>query len=324
MTSIEAYQKRIEAAVNDLEFRNDPVELFEPVSYILSLGGKRIRPVLTLLACEMFSGEHEAAIDQAVALEIFHNFTLLHDDIMDSAPLRRNNPTVHSKWNDNTAILSGDAMLVLAYQYACRCSGEKLPRVLEVFNETALGVCRGQQYDMNFETRDDVQLEEYVTMISLKTAVLLGACLQIGAIIGGAGNEDAQRLYDFGMNLGIAFQLQDDLLDVYGDPGKFGKQVGGDILANKKTWLLLKAFQLSNEEQRAELNRWLAESNGNATAKVQAVTEFYNQLQLRELAQEEINHYHKISMDQLELVNGNEAMKEQLKGLAEMLLVREA
>ncbi|MBP7245354.1 MAG: polyprenyl synthetase family protein, partial [Bacteroidia bacterium] len=239
--SVEQLQKEVEFQLSQLDFPQQPESLYDPLRYMLSLGGKRIRPVLVLLANDLFSGKRENAMPAALAVEVFHNFTLLHDDIMDRAPLRRGKPTVHQKWNSNIAILSGDAMFVKSCQLITQTPISAMPAVMNLFLKTALEVCEGQQYDMDFESRNDIEIEEYLEMIKLKTAVLVGACLGIGAQIAGAKEEEVKHIYDFGVNLGIAFQLQDDILDVYGNEQKFGKQVGGDIIANKKTFLLLSA-----------------------------------------------------------------------------------
>ncbi|MDO8994563.1 MAG: polyprenyl synthetase family protein, partial [Daejeonella sp.] len=257
MHSIEQLQNIINKAIAETKYTAKPAELYKPISYLMQLGGKRMRPVLVLVSTELFRGNVSKALDAAIGIELFHNFTLMHDDIMDKAPLRRGNPTVHVKWNESAAILSGDVMFVEAYKLMIRVDDSILRKVLDIFSDTASGVCQGQQADMNFEKRDQVSLKEYIEMIRLKTAVLLAGSMQIGALIGGAEKEQADLLYEFGENLGLAFQLQDDILDVYGDPEKFGKQVGGDILADKKTFLLIKARELANEENASELDRWL-------------------------------------------------------------------
>ena len=240
MNSIISYQNQIEEALKAKNYGSNPKELYEPIAYIMSLGGKRLRPVLVFMACDFFDGDISQALHPAIAIELFHNFTLVHDDLMDNAPLRRNQPTVHEKWNSSIAILSGDVMMVRAYQELCQAKVNYLPELLKVFSETAVKVCEGQQYDMNYESMQKVSIAQYLKMIELKTAVLLGGALKIGSIVGGAKEEEAQLLFDFGKNIGIAFQLQDDILDVYADAAKFGKQKGGDIIANKKTYLLLK------------------------------------------------------------------------------------
>ncbi|MEI7982215.1 MAG: polyprenyl synthetase family protein [Bacteroidota bacterium] len=248
MHSLESIQQRISTAFSSAQFLNEPVKLYEPITYTLGQGGKRIRPVLVLLACDLFGGDPEKAVFPAMGLEIFHNFTLLHDDIMDNAPLRRGQETVHKKWNDNTAILSGDTMFVLAYEYVAKTDPALLPEVLRLFNDTARKVCEGQQYDMNFETQSNVTIEKYMMMIRLKTAVLIACSLKLGAIIALADPAEAENIYHFGMELGLAFQLQDDYLDAFGDTTVFGKEIGGDIITNKKTFLFLKAFEVARAD----------------------------------------------------------------------------
>src|ERR1700759_413091 len=257
MKELHELQDIIGNAVKELNYPEYPAQLYEPISYILSLGGKRMRPALLLMACDLFGGDVDAAIPPALAIEVFHNFTLMHDDIMDNAPIRRGHATVHTKWNQNVGILSGDVMLVQGYKLMMQVPDHLLRPILDIFNVTAIGVCEGQQLDMEFEELTNVSIDEYLNMIKLKTAVVLGGALKIGALIGGADTKDADLLSDFGVNLGIAFQLQDDILDVYGDPEKFGKQVGGDIISNKKTYLLLKSLELANKQQSSELHNWL-------------------------------------------------------------------
>ena len=252
--------------------------LYEPISYELSLGGKRIRPVLMLMAYNLYKEDVDSILPQAVGLEVYHNHTLLHDDLMDNADMRRGKPTVHNLWSDNIAILSGDAMLILAYQLMADCPADKLQGVLDVFTKTTLEICEGQQYDMEFETRMDVNVDEYIEMIRLKTSVLLAAALKIGACMAGASKEDSEKLYDFGVKMGLAFQLQDDFLDVYGNPEEFGKNIGGDILCNKKTYMLITALAQANPEQKAELDYWLTACDYLPEEKIVAVTRIYNQI----------------------------------------------
>ncbi|MBL7882496.1 MAG: polyprenyl synthetase family protein [Bacteroidia bacterium] len=291
----------------------------------MSLGGKRMRPVLVLMACDFFDGDVAKAIHPALAIEIFHNFTLVHDDIMDNAPLRRNQPTVHEKWNSNIAILSGDAMMVKAYQEICKVEQQLLPEVLSVFNDTALKVCEGQQMDMNFETLSKVSIPTYLKMIELKTAVLLGGALKIGALVGGARTEDAEQLYVFGKHIGIAFQLQDDILDVYADTEKFGKQKGGDIIANKKTYLMLKAMEMaeSNRYMKEELQQWIAAPQFNPAEKVDAVTNIYNFLNVKELARNEMKKQYDIAIKALKTIPVSDDKKNMLTSFADSLMVRE-
>ncbi|WP_295717036.1 polyprenyl synthetase family protein [Mucilaginibacter sp.] len=323
MKQLTDLQVLISKAVDALKFPDSPAELYEPISYILDLGGKRLRPSLLLMACDLFGGDVDKAIEPALAIEVFHNFTLMHDDIMDKAPLRRGKKTVHEKWNANVAILSGDAMMVEANKLMMKVDDAILRRVMDVFNETATGVCEGQQIDMSFEQRNNVLIDEYLDMIRLKTAVLLGGTLKIGAIIGGASLNDAQLLYSFGVNLGIAFQLQDDILDVYGDPEKFGKQVGGDILSNKKTYLLIKALELARDEQADNLNSWLNLEQFDAAEKVLAVTAIYNQLDIRQYAEYAMQTYAEKAFDALDQINLSEDRRQYLRQFADSLLVRE-
>lgn len=325
MNPIAKYQHLIEDALKDKKYGSSPRELYEPIEYIMKLGGKRLRPVLVLVGYSFYGSDIKKALHPALAIEIFHNFTLIHDDIMDKAPLRRNQSTVHVKWNANIAILSGDAMLVKAYQELCKCGADVLAALLEIFNDTALKVCEGQQMDMNFENLQKVSIPQYLKMIELKTAVLLGASLKIGALVGGADEKNAQVLYDFGKHLGIAFQLQDDILDVYADAGKFGKQVGGDIAANKKTFLLLKALEMaeSNRYVKEELHQWINAPHFEPQEKVEAITGIYNFLNIRELAKKEMNRHYKTALQLLENLSVNPEKKKDLMLLAESLKVRE-
>lgn len=323
MHSIKELQTLLAEAVKRQQYPSTPTELYEPISYLMELGGKRMRPVLLLMSTEMFGGSVQKALDAAMAIEVFHNFTLMHDDIMDKAPLRRGMPTVHEKWNANVAILSGDVMLVEGYKLLSSLEPELLKPVFQVFNDTAVGVCEGQQFDMNFESRSEVSLAEYLEMIRLKTAVLLGGALKIGALIAGAKAEDAEHIQQFGENLGIAFQLQDDILDVYGDPDKFGKQVGGDILANKKTYLLIKARELANGADAAELSEWITKTQYQADEKVAAVTAIYNRLDIRSLAEAAMQNFAEQALSQLDTVQVPEERKTALREFAEQLLVRE-
>ncbi len=321
MYTIEAIQNLVEQALNKEKWDAKPAGLYEPVAYVLGLGGKRIRPSLLLLSANLFTEKIHDALPAALGIEIFHNFTLLHDDIMDEAPLRRNKPTVHKKWNENTAILSGDAMLIKAYQYISAVPADKLSDCLAIFSQTALEVCEGQQYDMDFETRKDVTLDEYLEMIRLKTAVLLAASVQIGALIVGAEKKDAQLLYTFGLNIGLAFQLKDDLLDVYGDSATFGKQIGGDIVSNKKTFLLLSAYQ--NPLTRVALEQWILKREFDATSKIQAVREIYNQAQVKALCEDKMNGYYDAAMTALDALSVPNERKSSLRKVANQLMCRE-
>ena len=322
MHSIEQLQNLVNKAIADIKYTEQPTELYEPITYLMQLGGKRMRPVLVLVSTELFGGNVLKALDAAIGIELFHNFTLMHDDIMDKAPLRRGKPTVHAKWNESAAILSGDVMFVEAYKLMIKVDDGILREVLAVFSDTASGVCQGQQADMNFENRDDVSLTEYLEMIRQKTAVLLAGSMQIGALIGGATQEQAKLLYEFGENLGLAFQLQDDILDVYGNPEKFGKQVGGDILSNKKTFMLIKAKELAKGNTISELDQWLKRSD-HPLAKVEAITSIYNLLEVRKLAEIEMEKYVNKALNALDLVSVDSPNKELLRGFAEQLLIRE-
>jgi geranylgeranyl diphosphate synthase type II len=323
MHSIQELQNIIDKAVQETEYPKEPKELYEPIAYLMALGGKRLRPALVLMATDLFGGDIKDAIAPALAVELFHNFTLMHDDIMDKAPLRRGQPTVHAKWNESVAILSGDVMFVKAYKMMIQVRPDILSDVLEVFNATAIGVCEGQQIDMNFENRNEVSIKEYLEMIRLKTAVLVGGALKIGALIGSANSKDADLLYQFGENLGIAFQLQDDILDVYGDPIKFGKQVGGDIISNKKTYLLIKALELAKGEELAVLDQWLNLTDFDSEEKVNAVKEIYNNLGVKILSENTMHTYAQKAMDALEKINTPQENKKVLEAFADLLIKRE-
>lgn len=314
---------KINSHINEIQFTRTPKGLYEPIEYILSLGGKRIRPVLMLMAYNLYREDITSIYDPATAIEVYHNHTLLHDDLMDRSDMRRGKPTVHKVWNDNTAVLSGDTMLILAFRYMTACPPEHLKEVMNLFSLTALEICEGQQLDMEFESRNDVSEDEYIEMIRLKTAVLLAASLKIGAILGGASAEDAANLYNFGMHIGVAFQLQDDLLDVYGDPEVFGKKIGGDILCNKKTYMLIKALNRSDEKQREELNRWLNTEACQPAEKIEAVTGLYNQLNIRNVCENKMLEYYTLAMQSIAAVGVAEERKKELKNLAKILMYRE-
>ena len=274
MLSLEKYQQEFVEHLQDYATVKEPIGLYEPIHYILNLGGKRLRPVLTLLTADIFNGDYKYALDAALSVEVFHNFSLVHDDIMDDAPLRRGSQTVHEKWNVNTGILSGDAMLIMAYQLFEKYNSQTFQALAKLFSKTALEVCEGQQYDVDFETRNDVSVDEYLKMIEYKTAVLVGAAMKMGAIVANASRADQNTIYDFGKNLGIAFQLQDDYLDAFGDPKTFGKQVGGDIIENKKTYLYIKALEFSNEETKLTLSKLFSktlEANNDKIETVKAI-----------------------------------------------------
>lgn len=313
--------------VNDylvqLPYDRRPASLYEPIRYVLSMGGKRIRPVLMLLSYNLFKEDPETILMPACALETYHNYTLLHDDLMDNADLRRGHETVHKKWNANTAILSGDSMLVLAYQRMQQCSSDKMSEVLALFTETALEIGEGQEYDMAFEHRDDVSEEEYIEMIRLKTSVLLACALKIGAILAGASKEDADNLYRFGEQIGLAFQLQDDFLDVYGDTRVFGKAIGGDITSNKKTFMLINALNHANEEQRRQLESWIGATEFDRDEKVAAVTRLYNEIGIDRMAQDKIAYYFEQSRKYLKAVSVDESRKAELAAYAQRMMNRQ-
>ncbi len=323
MKTFQEISEIINNEVSRLNWQKSPTQLYEPIGYVLSMGGKRVRPALTLLACNMFSDDIKPAIKPALGIEIFHNFTLLHDDIMDRADIRRGKPTVHKKWDDNTAILSGDMMQIIAYQFIAETPYKYLKQVLDVFSVTAGEICEGQQYDMDFESRSNVSSEEYIEMIRLKTAVLLGCALKCGAIIGGASASDAQNLYDFGINIGLAFQLKDDLLDVYGNEATFGKKIGGDILCNKKTFLLIQAQKLAKGEIFDTLNGWLQKSYQQPEEKIAAVTEIYNLLGVKKICEEKMNFYYERALANLKNVSVSEDKKHEITQLAKQLMYRE-
>jgi len=322
MYNIKELQDIIGKAIVNEKIGGEPRGLYEPIEYTLQSGGKRIRPAMVLMACNLFNDCIDEAIRPAIGLEIFHNFTLLHDDIMDHADIRRGMATVHKKWGENTAILSGDAMFIKAYEYFLDCKSAAFRDILKVFNQTALEVCEGQQYDMEFENWKEVSEKEYIRMIELKTSVLLAAALKIGALIGGAAQSDADLLYEFGRNIGLAFQLQDDLLDVYGDESVFGKQIGGDIVANKKTFLLIKAKELANNEKKEILESWIENKEAERNEKVKAITSIYNKLKIKELTQNRILELTKKALDYLDQVKVENDKKIELRNLAGKLINR--
>lgn len=291
MYTIEQLRDIIKAELDKQEYVEKPYSLFEPIKYIMEDGGKRLRPVLTLMAYNLYRDDIEKALKSAIGIEIFHNYTLLHDDVMDDAELRRGRQTVHKKWNSNVAILSGDAAAITAYKYIETCEDPYLRRVIDGFNQVAMDVCKGQQYDMEFETRDDVTEEEYIRMIYLKTSVLIAGSIRHGALIAGAPEHEYKELYDFGGFLGLVFQLQDDYLDVYGDVKEFGKKIGGDILSNKKTYLLIKAFELASGEDKALLKEWLTKERFNPQEKIREVTEIYKRSGVEEAVLAKVDDY---------------------------------
>jgi geranylgeranyl diphosphate synthase, type II len=314
--------EKIETYIDSLELNHPPAELYQPVHYSLKNGGKRIRPLMTLLGCEMFGGNPDQALPAAAGLEMFHNFTLLHDDIMDQAPIRRGQPSVYKKWNTNTAILSGDVMFALSFQQMLKVPQWVLAQVLALFNKTVIEVCEGQQYDMNFETKVEVSEAEYIQMIRLKTAVLPAACLKIGAMIAKAPENEVQRLYLFGEYIGLAFQLKDDWLDVFGDEKIFGKKTGGDILANKKTWLYIKAFELADLQMKKVLTDAFSNRIANHEEKIAAVKDVFMKLNLDSLAQQEMEKYYVRGFEYLDRIMVPEGAKTKLRELSAGLFSR--
>ena len=317
------YITLINQEIEKLDMAQRPAELYDPIRYVLALGGKRMRPLLTLMTYRMYQDHPESIIKAALVVEFFHNFTLMHDDIMDQAPLRRGQPTVHEKWNHNIALLSGDVMLVQAYKMLESVPDDKLSRVLIGFNQCAIEVCEGQQHDMNFEQREDVSEKEYLDMIRQKTAVLLGFSLELGAILGGADEQSCTALRNFGINVGVGFQLKDDLLDVYADQAKFGKQVGGDIIVNKKTFLLIKAMEKARDETKEQLRHWLSLKAFDKQEKVQAVTDIYDRLHMKALTEQKMNEFFEAGFASLEQLKVAHDKKEPLKTFAERLINRE-
>ena len=314
--------KKVNEALDALPYDRQPASLYEPIRYVLSLGGKRIRPVLMLLGYNLYKDHPEDIMMQALALETYHNYTLLHDDLMDNADLRRGHATVHKRWDANKAILSGDSMLVLAYERMAKCDARHLPDVLNLFTETALQIGEGQEYDMSFETRNDVTEEEYIEMIRLKTSVLLACALKIGAILADAPREDAENLYKFGEKIGLAFQLQDDLLDVYGDEKVFGKAIGGDITSNKKTYMLINAVNRANPAQRKELLHWIEARDFDRQEKIAAVTKLYDEIGIRQLCQAKINDCFDEGRKYLDKVSVSEERKQQLRAYTDEMMHR--
>ncbi|RXR20703.1 polyprenyl synthetase family protein [Flavobacterium amnicola] len=322
MHSIAYYQEVISAHFSSLQIDKQPNNLYEPIRYILALGGKRMRPVLTLMAAEIFNAECSKALSAATAVEVFHNFSLIHDDIMDDAPLRRGNPTVHEKWNINTGILSGDAMLILAYQYFENYEPKVFKELAQLFSKTALEVCEGQQYDVDFETRNDVSILEYLKMIEYKTAVLVGAAMKMGAIVAETSEENANLIYDFGLNLGIAFQLQDDYLDAFGDPKTFGKQVGGDIIENKKTFLYLKAMEFATPTEKEQLLHLFSIQPQDNADKIKLVKDIFVTSGASLATQEAIKDFTFEAFKTLEKMNITSDKNELLRAFGENLMGR--
>ena len=322
MHSIYQYQEYISDYLQSQYETKEPRNLYEPIHYILKLGGKRIRPVLTLMSAEVFDADYKLALPAALAVEVFHNFSLVHDDIMDEAPLRRGNETVHEKWDTNTAILSGDAMLILAYQYFEKYNTEVFRDLAKLFSKTALEVCEGQQWDVDFETRNDVTIPEYLKMIECKTAVLVAASMKMGALVAETSKENADLIYDFGLNLGLAFQLQDDFLDCFGNPETFGKQVGGDIIENKKTYLYLKAIEFSTDQEKEQLLHLFSIQPENNTEKIELVKQIFNQTGASKATQQAIQDYTLKAFETLQKIEIDNEKKEKLQSFGENLMGR--
>ncbi|WP_410006393.1 polyprenyl synthetase family protein [Aequorivita nionensis] len=322
MDFLKKYNQVLQEYLDSAVAQKEPRQLYDPIKYILSLGGKRLRPVLTLMVCDFFGTDFKKAIHAALAVELFHNFSLIHDDIMDNAPLRRGQKTVHEKWDVNTAILSGDAMLILAYRFFENYEPQMFQELARLFSETALQVCEGQQHDMDFETRDDVTLVEYIKMIDHKTAVLLGAAMKMGAIVAEVSESDKDKIYQFGRNLGIAFQLQDDYLDVFGNPETFGKQVGGDIIANKKTFLYLMAIGQGSSQQSEELEHLFSINPKDPTDKISTVKEIFLTSGAAEATRDEIEKYSMNAFSLLEIINISEEKREMLREFGNSLMQR--
>jgi geranylgeranyl diphosphate synthase type II len=322
--NVELFHRLIEAEIKKQKFGKQPASLYEPIRYLMSLSGKRLRPMLTLLSYSLFKDDVKRVVPVAVAIEAFHNFTLMHDDIMDNAPIRRGKPTVHEKWNVNTAILSGDVMLVKVYEMLLEIDSPQLKTVLKEFNRCASEVCEGQQWDMEFETISTVTESQYINMIRLKTAVLLGFSLELGAILADASESDRKALYDFGVNIGVGFQLKDDLLDAYADPKKFGKQVGGDILANKKTFLLIQALAKAKGKQKTELANWLVAKKFKKQEKVNAVKEIYDNLNIPRNAEKKISQFFDKGFKSLDNISVGSEKVAALKQFAEALIERQS
>ena len=322
MNSILNYKEITSKYISLLKIEKTPNELYDPIRYILSLGGKQLRPVLTLFSAEIFGTDYNKALHAATAIELFHNFSLIHDDIMDDAPLRRGNKTVHEKWNINTAILSGDAMLILAYQYFENYEPKIFKELAQLFSKTALEVCEGQQMDINFETRNNVSVSEYIKMIEYKTAVLVGAALKMGAIVAESTEDNKNAIYNFGLNLGIAFQLQDDYLDAFGDSASFGKQIGGDILENKKTYLYLLALEKANNEDKEELYNWFSTTENNGQEKIDRVKSIFEKTEATSATQNQIEIYTNNALEILDNLDINTKHKNELRTFALDLMNR--
>ena len=324
MYTSEELLRKVNEALNNLVYDRQPASLYDPIKYVLSIGGKRVRPVLTMLSYNLYKDDPLSIMPQAIGLETYHNFTLLHDDLMDHADMRRGHETVHKKWDANRAILSGDTMLLQAFERVEDCDPAKLPAIFKVFIQTTLEIGEGQQLDVEFETRNDVTEDEYIEMIRLKTSVLLACACKVGAIMADAPAEDVENMYKFGEKLGLAFQLQDDLLDVYGDPAVFGKNIGGDITSNKKTYMLINAVNRANAAQREELMKWIEAKEFDRNEKVKAVTELYNEIGIRELCQKKMDEYYQESLVYLAKINQPEERKAELKAYAAEMMKRQS
>ena len=324
MYTSEELLKKVNEALDNLVYDRQPASLYDPIKYVLSIGGKRVRPVLTMLSYNLYKDDPLSIMSQAIGLETYHNFTLLHDDLMDHADMRRGHETVHKKWDANRAILSGDTMLLQAFERVEDCDPAKLPAVFKVFIQTTLEIGEGQQLDVEFETRNDVTEDEYIEMIRLKTSVLLACACKVGAIMADAPAEDIENIYTFGEKLGLAFQLQDDLLDVYGDPAVFGKNIGGDITSNKKTYMLINAVNRANPVQREQLMKWIDAEEFDRNEKVKAVTELYNEIGIRELCEQKIEEYYQESLVYLAKINLPEERKAELKAYAAEMMKRQS
>ena len=324
MYTSEELLKKVNEALDNLVYDRQPASLYDPIRYVLSIGGKRVRPVLTLLSYNLYKDDPLSIMSQAIGLETYHNFTLLHDDLMDNADMRRGHETVHKKWDANRAILSGDTMLLQAFERVEECDPTKLPDVFKVFIQTTLEIGEGQQLDVEFETRNDVTEDEYIEMIRLKTSVLLACACKVGAIMAGASAEDTDNLYKFGEKLGLAFQLQDDLLDVYGNPAVFGKNIGGDITSNKKTYMLINAFNRATPAQREELTKWVEAKEFDRNEKVAAVTKLYNEIGIRKLCEQKMEQYYQESLVYLAKVNVSDERKAELKAYAADMMKRQS
>ena len=324
MYTSEEILKKVNEALDNLVYDRQPASLYDPIKYVLSIGGKRVRPVLTMLSYNLYKDDPLSIMSQAIGLETYHNFTLLHDDLMDHADMRRGHETVHKKWDANRAILSGDTMLLQAFERVEDCDPAKLPAVFKVFIQTTLEIGEGQQLDVEFETRNDVTEDEYIEMIRLKTSVLLACACKVGAIMADAPAEDIENIYTFGEKLGLAFQLQDDLLDVYGDPAVFGKNIGGDITSNKKTYMLINAVNRANPVQREQLMKWIDAKEFDRNEKVKAVTELYNEIGIRELCEQKIEEYYQESLVYLAKINLSEERKAELKAYAAEMMKRQS